>query len=251
LDNLFVPLVTYVCLARMVNLTTPDLLSRLFVLTILITALAFWRRHTRLTPIAAIAAGLVLYVSWAVGGWNWLIAPIATALAYSVLCRLPAGESRQHAVQSVAAVGGVALCWLALKEILGTVNTIYAYGVAYSANLSMIALARFADARLRNSLPGAIARSAALAVFAIGLPYVINWRENASLVPLTAVGAALVFAASTLFAFVQPQIRDCPADGNRWTRQALISAFVSAAAFGIISLLEPWSKSFLCTDCPR
>jgi hypothetical protein len=148
-------------------------------------------------------------------------------------------------VQSIAAIGGVGLCWLALAEILGTVNAIYSYGVAYSANLGMIALAHFADGRLRSALPVAVAKSSALAILAIGFPYVFIWRENSSVLALTVSGIVLAVAAIVSFSLVQPGIRDCPANESRWIRQALISGAVSAVAFGIISKLEPWSKSFL------
>lgn len=55
----------------------------------------------------------------------------------------------------------------------------------------------------------------------------------------------LVSAAIVIFAWWQPALRDCPANEARWTRQGVVAAVASAIAFGIISLIEPWSKSFL------
>jgi phytol kinase len=63
LDNLFVPLVSYVCLVRLVNLPAGALVLRLVVLVLVVVSLAFWRRATRLTQSAIIGTGLVLYVT--------------------------------------------------------------------------------------------------------------------------------------------------------------------------------------------
>jgi phytol kinase len=244
LDNIFVPVVTYVCLTRLVKFPLTDLLWRIAVLVAFVVVMAVWRRAMRLTPTAAIAAGLVLYVSWAVGDWNWLIAPLATAAAYCLLCRcLPSGE-RQHAVQSIAAIGGVGICWLALSQIIETVNTIYAYGVAYGAHLGIITLANLAKKERRCPLPLAMAGAALIGFLAIGIPYALIWRHNSHLLPLATFAALLVSVAVALFAAAQPSLRNCPVDSSRWMLQALIALAVSTAAFGIISKLEPWSKSF-------
>jgi len=242
LDNLFVPLVSYVCLVRLVQLDTNELVTRLVVLALCVAGWSWWRRNTRLTPSAAIAAGLVLFVAWAIGDWNWLIAPVAASLTYAALCRITKPHKR-HAVLSIVAIGGVGLCWLALEEIIGTVNTIYPYGVAYGAHLGMIALAAFAHSK--RPLAVAMGFAVAAGFFPVAIPYAIVWRDNAHVVPLTAWAAGLVTAAVALFAVAQPGLRDCPADANRWMRQAAIAAVVSGAAFVVISKLEPWSTSFL------
>jgi hypothetical protein len=241
---LFVPLVSYVCLVRMSDLTLAALWTRLAALLALLLGSCFWRKTTRLTQSAAIGAALVLYVAWATWDWHWLIAPVMTAAAYAILCRGPAAAPRRHTVHAIACIGGLGLCWLCLSQVTGTVNTIYSYGVGYGANLGMIALAGFADQKRANPLWAAASKSVVFGYLPLAAPYVIVWRANPSAAPLAA-GALIILAAAILaFALWQPALRACPADAARWTRQGVISALASAAAFWLISLLEPWSGSF-------
>lgn len=244
LDNLFVPLVSYVCLVRLVNLPVGALVLRLVVLVLVVVSLAFWRRATRLTQSAIIGAGLVLYVTWAVGGWQWLIAPLATGATYTLLCLRPVWTPQRHTVHAIACICGLGLFWLCLAQVLGTVNTVYAYGVGYGANLAMIALAAFAQRRPRRRLPLALLRAVALAFVTVAVPYLIVWWRNAHAIPLAGWGLALVIAATMTFACWQPALHACPADTARWMRQGLIATLASAIAFAVISRIEPWSTVF-------
>lgn len=244
LDNLFVPLVSYVCLARMIKLSAGELTLRLVVLVVVLVALTFWRRATRLTQSAVIGAGLVLYVTWAVGGWYWLIAPLATGATYTLLCLRPVRVPQRHTVHGIACVCGVGLCWLCLAQVIGTVNTVYAYGVGYGANLAMIALAALTEHRPRRRFPLALLKAVVLAFVTIAIPYLVFWRRNAHVWPLAGWGLGLVIVAAVAFIGWQPTMHACPADAARWTRQGLIAALASALAFAVISRIEPWSISF-------
>jgi phytol kinase len=245
LDKLFVPLVSYVCLVRLTALSAESLCLRVGVLLAVIAGLCLWRKATRLTQSAAIGAALVLYVAWAVGDWRWLIAPIMTAVAYTVLCRGPVSAPQRHTIHAVASIGGVGLCWLCLSQVLGTVNTIYAYGVGYGANLGMIALAYFADRKRSTAVPLGVSKALVLAYLPLAGPYLFVWRENPNVLRLAVGALIIVVIAIAAFALCQPSLRSCPADSSRWARQGIISAIASAVAFGLISILEPWSKSFL------
>lgn len=245
LDNLFIPVVSYACLTQMIGLPPRDLVVRVIVLAVLIAVLFSWRKVTRLTQSAIIGTALILYVTWAVGDWHWFIAPVVTAAAYTFLCHRPASAPQRHTVYAIAAIGGLGLCWLCLSKAIGTVNTIYAYGVGYGANLAMIALAHFADSGKAASWTAAIFKAAALSFVPLAVPYLIVWRENPNALRLALGALFLVAVALAAFAAWQPMLRACPADAERWTRQGIVSAAVSALAFGLISVLEPWSESFL------
>lgn len=244
LDNLFVPLVTYICWVRMLPLSALQLYGRLAVLVILLTLLSFWRRFTRFTQSAMIGATLVLYVSWAVGKNLWLIAPLSALFGYTLLCRGKVSNPKPHTVHTIAWIGGTGLCWLCLAEVTGTVNTIYAYGVGYACHLGMIALVYFADERRALSIPVASVKAAASGFIIPAIPGVITWRENPNVWTLTAWALLLIVTSVAVFGWVQPSLRKGPSDGGRWVRQGLIAAVASAIAFAIISIIEPWSTSF-------
>lgn len=245
LDNLFVPLISYVCLVRLIGLEPAELFTRLAILVVLLASLKLWHKTTRLTQSAAIGGALVLYVAWAVGDGHWLIAPVMIALAYTILCRGKASAPQRHTVHAIACIGGVGLVWLCMSQILGTVSTIYPYGVGYGANLGMIALAYFSDANRAQSKWLATSKAVLLGYVPLATPYLFVWRENPNALYLAFAAFVILVAAILAFALWQPTLKTCPADAARWTRQGIISAFASAAAFTVISILEPWSKSFL------
>jgi len=245
LDNLFVPLISYVCLVRLSDLTPAALWTRLAVILALLFGLCFWHKTTRLTQSAAIGAALVLYVAWAVGDWHWLIAPMMTAAAYTLLCSGPVSAPQRHTVHAIACVGGLGLFWLCMSQVVGTVNTIYPYGVGYGANLGMIALAYFADQKHGAPTWVAASKAVGLGYVPLAAPYVLVWHENPHAGRLAADALIILIAAILGFVCWQPALRNCPTDSARWTRQGVISALASAVAFGLLSLLEPWSKSFL------
>ena len=242
LDNLFVPLVCYVVLVRLMGQTASALFTLLYVLLILMAGLSLWRRATRLTQSAVIGSALVLYVTWAVSDWHWLIAPAMTACAYTLLCNRPAASPQKHTVHAIACIGGLGLGWLCLSGNLATVNVIYPYGVGYGVHLGIIAFAHYAN-RARV-LAVALVKSALLGYLPLAVPYLVVWRENPNLIPLASWALLIVAASIAVFAAWQPQLRPCPADAGRWTRQGIIATAASVIAFALILHLEPWSRTF-------
>jgi hypothetical protein len=91
----------------------------------------------------------------------------------------------------------------------------------------------------------AVLKAIALGYAALAAPNLIVWRENPNALRLGVYALLLVSAAIVAFAWWQPSLRECPTNEARWSRQGIIAAVASTAAFGIISALEPWSKSFL------
>ena len=235
-DNLFIPVVSYICLTQMIDRPPRELALRVIVLTMIIAVLFSWRKVTRLTQSAVIGTALILYVTWAVGDWRWFIAPVVTAVAYTFLCRQPAAAPQRHTIYAIACIGGLGLCWLCLSKAIGSVNTIYAYGVGYGANLAMIALAHFADSSKAASMAAAISKATTLSFVPLAVPYLIAWRANPNAIWLGVGALLLIAAAVAAFAGWQPTLRSCPTDATRWTRQGVISATVSVLAFSLIKL---------------
>lgn len=245
LDNLLVPLVSYVCLVRMIGLTPVELWIRIGVLSALLTGLWIWHRSTRLTQAATVGAALILYVACVFGDWHWLIAPVALAATYTVLCRGTATAPQTHNIHAIAAIGGLGLVWLCVAQVRGTLQTIYPYGVGYAAHLGIIALAYYADPSRQNGIAVAILKATALGFVVMATPYVFVWWKNPHALPL-ALGALLFLGAGVgAFAFWQPQIRACPANSERWARQTVVAGATSALAFALLTRFQPWSRSFL------
>jgi phytol kinase len=244
LDNLFIPLVSYVFLKRFSSLTTYGLEFRLVILICIILGFLYWRKSTRLTQSAVIGSALVLYTAWAVGDIHWLIAPLVTVAGYTFLCQQSTDRAQRHTIHAIACIGGVGLFWLCLSQVMATGNPIYAYGVAYGSNLGMIALAHFASCPRIRRLTVAVFLAVLLAYVPMAAAYLIVWRANPDPIRLSAGAFLILLLTVSSFAVWQPSVRNCPADFARWTRQGTISAIGSTIAFMLISILEPWSRSF-------
>lgn len=245
LDNLFVPLTTFVLLKIYLTLSAWALLERFIVIIVLVAAMLWWRRMTYLSRSAVIGGALVLYTSWALGDWHWLLAPAMMMLGYTVLCpeARPHGPA-VHTVQGVFCIAFASLLWLFLSKSLNCTNLIYPYGVAYAAHLGMVALAYFARADRAGVSVSAMFKATLLGFTIPALPYLWVWRGNGHEGVLAVAAFLLVAASVLLFSELQPSLTQSPNDTPRWLRQASIGLVASLLAFLFITLIEPWSTSF-------
>lgn len=85
LDNLLVPVAAFMLLRYGFWSTVPELTTRLAVLALLVIAIALWRRRTALDASGLIAAVLVGFLTWTIGGAAWLVASLAAFLSYGVI----------------------------------------------------------------------------------------------------------------------------------------------------------------------
>src|SRR5258708_24805359 len=118
LDNFFVPIATYACLVRLVELEVTILVVHLVVLILLLVALHFCILRTYLTRSASTAAALVLYVSWTAGNWHWLIAPLASLAGYVALCPEHQTLPKMHNVEAITLAASAGLFCPTLSPLL-------------------------------------------------------------------------------------------------------------------------------------
>jgi phytol kinase len=238
LDNLFIPVVGYVCLTNMLKLPTWTLAIHLVALLTMIGALAFWRKSTRLTQSAVIGAALILFVTWATTDWRWMIAPLVVCVGYTLLCQQPTESPHRHTIHAIACVGGIGLFWLCIWQVFGNLHSVYAYGVGYAANLGIIGLTHFARPGVSGSRLAALLKAMALCYWLMAIPYLIVWRHYPKVLPLAAGSLAILIGALTAFAAWQPSLASSPQDAARWTRQAAVSAASSVLAFLFAQTIE-------------
>jgi phytol kinase len=235
LDNLFVPLGAYVLLDRLVRLSGPVLLGHLVVVAVLGAGVAMWRRETTLRGSASVAAAVVAYVTWAVGGTVWLLAP---ALVFFTYTRLWPGLSERdghvHTVHHVLSVASVGTVWVLAARAFDQPNWFFPYTLAYAGYLALLGVEKLAAAhpgwsRTRVGLSAAV-RSA---VVLVG-PYLLleaarghlAWAEpEGVLVALVLGGLGLVSTAvaALVFAHFEGWIEGETEFAARVTRAALIA----------------------------
>jgi phytol kinase len=240
LDNLILPLVGYLLLRIYIGLSIAELEMRLAVTCGLMIFAFVYRTQTNLLGSALLGACLVGYLSWALGGWRWIMPPLTVFIGHTLLSpRTEANSRRIHNIHAVVAVSAVGLCCLFIYRLLdqSEPDFFYLFTLSFGTQLGMIAVARLAYdyPRLPTILLLAICVLQGWGL--LMLPYLVfAWTEPRGLA--CALWAIVGIAVATVgFYFAQPNVRDCPADRPRWLRHAVLGALGSAVGLVPLYLL--------------
>lgn len=231
LDNIFIPLGVFILLKLYLVMPLNQLWNRFRIGVALVLFVTIYARKTTLQGSALLAAALVLYVSWALGGWQWLIPPALLLLAYTFF--FPGKITAFHRTHNVYAVLGIAfpgLLWLFLYRVWHQPDLFFPYTLAFAIHLALVAwnllYPRHASANLRMG---------ACVLLAWGLmfgPYVAI--EGKSRLSLMQAGVALLICALAFTVFYlseKPRDGDYPASAARWLRQTALVLLATGAAW--------------------
>jgi phytol kinase len=235
LDNLFIPLGGFLLLKTYLAMDVPALLTRLGVTLALVGFVLYWRRRTALNDSAVLGAALYGYLSWSLGGWRWLLAPVLLFVSYPLLWpRLAQDARRSHTIHVVLSVGSAGLFWLFLSLTFRRPELLYLYNLAFAAHLAMIGLARLRYSFPRTAGAWLIVTCVVKGWLLLFVPFVLLDGMKAESL-FRALAATLGVALATVaFDRLQPGLRDYPTDALRWRRQAWLAA--AGSALGLIPL---------------
>jgi phytol kinase len=178
---------------------------------------------------------LVGYLSWALGGWQWLTAPLLFFASYKLMAPWAGRNTRRvHNVDAVLCVCSAGLLWLFLNRILalGPPGLRLPFMLAFAAHFALIAIARLRRGRPTLSSTGAQVRGIAVGWLLLLLSLVLVEEHMATVGRYALPGLVSVTLASLLFCRIQPGMEDCPTDAPRWLRQG-----ASAALGSLVGLL--------------
>ncbi|HXF64625.1 MAG TPA: hypothetical protein VNK95_23540 [Caldilineaceae bacterium] len=143
LDNLLIPVLTFLMLRVFLRLDAATLTLQLVVTVAMMAFVLFWRKRTTLNDSAVLATVVYGYLCWTLGGWQWLLPPLLLFLSYNVLSPSDVKQdSRPYTVQVVLGVGAVGMVWLMLAAASNSPGLYYPYMLSFAAQLAMIGLAR-------------------------------------------------------------------------------------------------------------
>lgn len=144
LDNIFLPIGAYALLHSFIRLSSQDLSLRLVIAFLCISIVYIIRDKTTLDGGALLGVALLLYISWVLAGWRWIVAPMLVVIAYPLLSPKK-GDShhRAHNIHSVLSVGSVGFIWIFLNTQLNHRDLLYPYMVSYATQLALIVMARW------------------------------------------------------------------------------------------------------------
>jgi len=232
LDNIFIPLGVFILLRLYLNMSLGQLWNRFRVAVALVILVTAYARRTTLQGSALLASALVLYVSWALGGWPWLVPPAVLFLTYAFFFPGKITEAeRTHNVYTVMGVSCTGLVWLFLSITWHQPNLLFPYTLAYTAHLAIIAWNLLYPLFLATR--GVMYACVALSWALIFVPYLaIEKISRASLVQ-AAAALFLTTLAFSIFYDIEPKKDGIyPASVGRWLRQgAIVMLFTLVARF--------------------
>jgi phytol kinase len=234
LDNLIIPIWGYMVLKSLLQMDAPQLSTHLVFLISLSGFMYLWRSRTTLGDDALAGSVLWGYVVWAVGGWQWALAPLLQLAAYAtVTADTPMDKVRNLGFPVVLANTAGSIPWLLAFRETGDTAFFVPFVACYAANTAIITLVRtvFVDpGRTRRRV---LSFSAAIGML-VGVPSLVAvYGLRAMTVFGIAASLVAVVAATLVFARVQPRLSDYPVDYWRWLRQAIVVGVGSIVALGI------------------
>lgn len=244
LDNLLVPMGSFILLYLYLQMNARQVAVRLIVAFGWVLLMLLWRRRSSLNDAALMAAALFGYVISAIGGARWAVAPLALFIAYNrIWPRNEIDARRGHSVDGVIGTNLPGVVWLLIGAYLRRPELLGAFAVTYAAHLAIIGLMRVKHARPAMGNGRVLALVTVLGWLAVMGPVVgacraYRWDaaiDRALLVQALLAPSGVLFAAG-VFLWTQPAPQALPSDRGRWWRQGLL-AF---AGSGIVVLAARW-----------
>lgn len=254
LDNLFIPIGGYALLKTHLAMDAYALAARLIVIATLFTLASVWHRETTLDRSASFAAALVGVITWMIGGWKWLLAPVALFFGYTLLwpssARLDDGDTglpTLHTVHNVLGVASVGFGWLFVSVTELDVSLLYPYTLAYAGYLGLIGAERLRSYPHRFSRVRMLSSSTVKSGIALLGPLVVV--EGVDLRVLVLGGGLLGTVLVTILVYLQwPRIFE-EARTDVWihARRALLITGTSALGLPLSLLTEGAALSRMWT----
>jgi phytol kinase len=239
LDNLVLPLTSFLLLKIYLTLDVEALLLRVAVSFALLAVVLLLRYLTTLQGSALLGAFLVGYVCWALGGWEWMPAPVILYFTYSYLApKTPVSSRRHHTVHAVACVASTGLLWLFLATIMERKELLYLFTLAFAAHLAMIGLASLKLDYPKLSGAAAVALCIGISWPLMFVPYLLMKGLDACTIHCALVAVPGIALATAAFYWTQPEINNCPADTPRWLRQGLYATLGSLVGLVPLYLMQ-------------
>ena len=236
-DNLLIPFGGYLLLAGFLQRSATDLALALLVMVFLLALVLVLRKRRTLSDTAVLAAALFGFVSWAVGGWRWLLPPIVLFLSYTIVWpRARMVRQRPHDLVAVAAVVSSALIWLVLAFALSRPDLYYPYTISLAANLCFVGISWFRTARPRMH-PVMRAAQSALVAWAVIFPlYAILVRPREGAITATVAALVCLIAGGLAFTWLVPPTPGLHDGPYPWLRQAVIGFGASVLGLAVLPL---------------
>ncbi len=231
LDNLFIPLAAWFLLKRYEAMPADALLARLGFTFLFSAGVFLYRRRTTLNDGALLGVVLLGYIYWWLGGWRWMLPPLILFIGYQFFApRTERNAQRIHNFHAVLSVCAAGLLWSGLALLFKRGDLLLPYAAAYAAHLAIAGIARLKCDRPNLKTSTVLVTCIVKSWLVMALAYLLWEGFTSATLFHVAVGLMSVAASALAFYAWQPNMEDCPTDGPRWQRQALVGVLGSAIA---------------------
>jgi phytol kinase len=234
-DNIIIPLGVFLLLHIYSAMPVRFLIYRFIAASLLLVFVMLYRSRTTLQASALLACALVLYASWGVGGWPWLVAPAVLFICYSLFLpgKLPE-PARKDTTYAVASVASAGLFWLCISVLNGSERLFFAYTVAYTIHLAILGWTLrcliIPDQSVLRLGPKLVIQCWLL----MFLPYLCLQPFSRGLIWHAALALPVCGLAFGIFCLFEPRHQGLyEINGWRWVRQAIL-VFVFTAPLSFI-----------------
>lgn len=248
LDNLFIPLGCYGLLRRYLELGADELYFRLWAICLVALVVFVWRRRTTLTGSGLLAAALVGYMNWTLGGWQWLAVSMVLFVSYTRLWpRSDENSSPVHTVRAVASVAAPGLVWLlALVQNKGMGGLLEAFILSYASHSVMVGMTQLGyvatGQTLAKRLVQATTRTWFLFLPLFFLPVIDSWgidrypnsRDIFVGLLWSVIALPMLYASALLHQRLIGLFGDEEHCYGRWLRRAAVAFAISFAAWSLV-----------------
>jgi phytol kinase len=235
IDNLFIPVGCYGLLQQYHYMENVELLFRLVAIGLIGGIIFCCRRKTTLIASALLAATLVGYMNWMLGGWYWLAASLVLYLTYTrIWPKSDQNSSPVHTVRTIVAVTTPGMVWLITATTHYHPVLFFSFILSYGSQLVIIGMLQLQYAcpsisPMRRSAT-AVLRSWLVFAPIFFLPLIA--REITEEQVISTFYAALtslpllVFTAG-VFLLLDPYLSKRPQSRTRWISYAITGFAVS------------------------
>ncbi|MEO1146727.1 MAG: hypothetical protein AAFY26_14165 [Cyanobacteria bacterium J06638_22] len=271
LDNLFIPMGSFLLLNAHLTMTISELVWRLVATVLLVLLGLAWRPNTTLNDSAILGVAFVGYIAWMLGGFPWLLPPLLLFLTYpwfvpwttapedtATQSKLPTRRwfdtelgpqpGKIHTVVAVLSVSAAGLLWLVLasledggSSLLGDrPPLLYPYTLAYAVNLALIGVAGISSRHYWKPKHWfAVARFSLQAWLIVSLPMLVLVFGVSTMAGLsTLLTFPLVWLAAIAFFLLQLYMRRYCNDVSSFICRAIFSTLFSILGYIPIMLLH-------------
>ena len=236
LDNMSIPLGSYLAINTHFHLSGESLLGRVVILTLMALAFIYLKKKSTLNGSAVLGVVLFCYFALILGGPMWLLSPVALFLSYKYLLpRRFRSLKSFHTIYGVIAVAAAGIVCLLIASDHADPRYLFPYTLAFGAHASIISIAHMRFNHFDKVRTRALIRAVLKAWCLMCVPLFV-FDPTAHTLSLILFLAPICIGLPPFMFYLansgEPASFTQPA---RWFKQASLASF--SAALGFLPLL--------------